>query len=179
MTEREVIDEILYDFLYELVGGVIIFENENGVRPKPPFLSIDYTAVNTLGTIPYHKERMVLEDNKFVETTVQPVERFCTLRAFGKGSESTLNRIRDLLQFETYIDKLKLKDIVIKNIDDIVVNNSVYSKDEETFYSLDCVISYARVTQLENQYISGVKIDSEVVEPNGEKHNTNIIVEED
>lgn len=160
MTEREQIDDILYDFFTLLINNEvpIIFENENGVRPLAPFISIGYNAVNFLGTIPYFKERMVKENEKEYETSIQPVERSCTLRAFGKNSECYLNKIKDLLHFDFYVDELKKKEVVIKNITAINEGSSVLSEDEETFYYMDFTVGYNRITQVENSYIEKVEI---------------------
>lgn len=174
MSEREQIDEILYDFFFGILEDInkdkvpLIFEGENGVRPVSPFLSIGYGSITALGTIPYFKPRMnTVENNdekKYFETTAQPVERICTLRGFGESTEELLNTIRDYLQFDKYVNVLAKKNVTIKNMDTVTEGSSNLSEDEETFYFCDFVVTYNRITQLENEYIGGVSISSDGLE---------------
>src|SRR5574344_173183 len=191
MSEKEQIDEILYDFFFGILEDInkeeapLIFEGENGVRPVPPFLSIGYGSITALGTIPYFKPRMdTVENNdekKYIETTVQPVERICTLRGFGESTEELLNTIRDYLQFDKYVNVLAKNNVTIKDMNIVTEGSSNLSEDEETFYFCDFVVTYNRITQIENEYIGSVNVSSTGLEkPNEETTNPiNIEIEEE
>ena len=133
MSEREQIDEILYDFFFGILEDInkdkvpLIFEGENGVRPVPPFLSIGYGSITALGTIPYFKPRM---------DTV------------GNNNEKKYFAIRQ----ET------------ATVEPVTEGSSNLSEDEETFYFCDFVVTYNRITKVENEYIGGVSISSDGLE---------------
>lgn len=187
MSEREQIDEILYDFFFGILEDInkdkfpLIFEGENGVRPVPPFLSLGFNGMEMSGTTPYFKPGVEEIDDKYYETSYRKIERSLTMRGFGSSTEDILNSIHDLLQFDTYINKLASSNIVIKDIDNIVENRAEYSEDEETFYSMDFVVTYERKVQIENEYIGSVNVSSTgIKKPNEETTNPmNIEIKEE
>lgn len=188
MSEREQLEDILYDFFAGVLADIgyeniqLIYEGENGVRPVPPFLSLAFNNITMLGTTAYFKPGMEeIAENKYFETSVQPIERNMTLRGFGASTEDILNQIHSLLQFDTYINKLIKNHIVIKDIENVNEGSTNYSEEEETFYFMDFVVTYNRKTQIENEYIGGVEISSEGLQkPNEETTNPiNIEIQEE
>lgn len=176
MQERSYLENTLYDYFADILKDLginlqIVYESENGVRPVPPFLSIGFNSATMLGTTPYFKPRMQeTGENTYIETSVQQVERSVTMRGFGASTEDVLNSIRDLLQFDAYVNKLASKSIVIKNVDSVTEASNNLSEDEETFYAMDFVVAYGRKTQLENEYIGGVNISTQGLDkPAGDK----------
>lgn len=190
MSERNYLEDKLFDFFQGILDDIdcyypLIYEGENGVRPVPPFLSIQFNSIRLLGTTPYFKENVeeieVEGEKKYLDVSKQPVERTLTLRGFGTSTEEVLNEIRSLLEFDAYRAKINKDKIVIKNVEDIIENYNNYSEDEEKFFSMDFIVSYERIENVENSYIGSVEITSEGLEkPNEEKTApVDILIEED
>ena len=68
------------------------------------------------------------------------------------------------MQFDKYVNVLAKKNVTIKNMDTVTEGSSNLSEDEETFYFCDFVVTYNRITQVENEYIGGVSISSDGLE---------------
>lgn len=164
MSERERVETVLHKFLSTCLSDLgygeipLIFENENGVRPKPPFLSIGFGALSALGTIPFFEGK----NRGGEESSFQPVERNVTIRGFGKRSEDILTELRELLQFDKYINILRKDKLSLREIDNMTESVNDYSSDYETFFQLDCVLSYTRKTTITNDWIERVEITTDV-----------------
>lgn len=174
MNEREEIEGKLWDFFTCVLADTgfdsypVIFENENGTRPKPPYCSIAFEAERVLGTTPYLNPRMTKVGEGYVESFVAQIERECVLRGFSKAAENALNAVYNLLQFETYINKLKQMKIVIKNVEAVRESSQDFSSTTETFFSMNFTVAYGRLVTNENEYISAVGISTDgLFEPDG------------
>lgn len=189
MGEREELQEILYDFFDNIIEHKIpiIFENQNGVRPIPPFISIAFNSISTLGTTPYNYPYLEQKGNPddtddtdesseiiYVEKLRQPVERSIAIRGFGEDSEEYLNNIRNYLLFDECGDFLFSRNIVIKSIEDIIENVSTYSQDSEIFYSMDLIVAYERILSRENTYIEHLNVEGTITDMGDNVRNSNI-----
>ena len=167
-TEREIVKKALSDFFKSLMANSgaknipLIFENENGVRPVPPFLSIELRDIVRSDT-PYIRTKIETIENKNYEVHFQPIRRDCTLRAFGANSEKIINEIRDLLYFDKFIDELRKKSkMSLNSVGDILESYSEKSNTNEIFFTLDFSINYTIKITLENTYIETVEITDEI-----------------
>lgn len=183
VQEKEYLEETLYDFFFSILSSIekenlpLIYEGENGVRPVPPFLSLDFNGISVLGTTPYFTQ-VFEEDETFIQASKQTVERQVTLRGFGSSCEDVLSSIRGLLEFEEFINELKLKGLVITQVQDIIENDATYSEDSETFYSMDFVVTYERIIKNETTYIEHTEIDSKsIYNTDGQETDNSINVE--
>lgn len=168
--EKEYIEECLYDFFESLLPEdnklAIIFENENGPRPVPPFLSVSFNSVNLLGTIPYFTKVIATSTGNF-QKSKQTVERYCTLRGFGKSSEDIISEIRSMIEFEDNIIALQKKGLVISQLGNIIENSANYSDNSETFFSMDFVLTYERIVEKDSGYIEHTEIKSSSIKDSG------------
>ena len=69
-----------------------------------------------------------------------------------------------IVNADKYVNVLAKKNVTIKNMDTVTEGSSNLSEDEETFYFCDFVVTYNRITKVENEYIGGVSISSDGLE---------------
>jgi hypothetical protein len=163
VNEREYLKDCLYDIFKEIIGEPeLIFEHENGVRPIPPFFSLDFSNIRLLGTTPYSPPSLIEKGDKLVYATRQPVERYIILRGFGYTTEDTINSVHSALNLPSVISKLGRKGLVVSRTENVVESYSNYSEDEEVFFYLGFVLSYERIVSEETTYIESVSIEGNV-----------------
>ena len=163
VKEKEYLKDSLYDIFKEIIGDYeLIYEHENGVRPIPPFFSLDFINIRLLGTTPYSPPNLIEKEDKLIYAERQPVERYVALRGFGKDTEDIISSVHSSFSLPSTISKFGRKGLVVSRTENVVQSYSNYSEDEEVFYTLGFTLGYERIVSEETTYIETVSIEGEI-----------------
>ncbi len=158
IQEITFIQDTLYDYFRRILDDIeieceIIFSNQNGVRPRTPFMAIDVGGVTSLGS-PYYSG----SDNNGIQKVYEQIERNITLHGFGNVQDimESVRQATELFSYTIYLDKAK---VVLKNVDSLVQNPNVIDEDTQMEYSFMCILAYTRIIEDNVGWIEHVEIN--------------------
>ena len=162
-AERECIEKDLYEFFDELLRsqGIedvpLIYNNENGVRPKSPFLSLEFRSVVSLG-MP-EKSLVRLEEGKDIQRITQHMRQHMTMHGFGERGVAALEIIKAQLNVDSWIDKLRKRKMVIPQTMETVERPRNFETSREKGALFDFDLTYQRITEVNPGYIEKVQFN--------------------
>jgi len=164
ISERQYIKDNLYDFFEELLlaQGItdkdipIIYSNQNGLRPKAPFLMIDFRSTVMPGTPDFSK--VSVGDEKDVQRITQHVRRNMTMYGFGERAIDTLETIKTMLNVDLWVDKLRERYLTIPQTFETIESPQSMDTVRENGASFDFDLTYIRVIETDPGYIDDVEL---------------------
>jgi hypothetical protein len=173
MDERQYIKDAIYDWAAAVVaeGGrtdPVVWDHEDGPRPVPPFISLEFTGGGTPGFPNYGK--VVLkkkldgapdEKDDGKQIIRQFVRKALTMYAFGEGSFDLLETIKASIYRESYITMLAKRGLVIPNALDVTETPAVRGIDTENSAFFEFWLTYIRVIEDVPGWIGSVDISSD------------------
>jgi hypothetical protein len=162
ITERQYIKDNLYDFFIELLTaqGItdipIIYDNENGPRPKAPFLMLEFRSAVNLGMPDYSKVN--LADEMESQRITQHTRRNMTMYGFGERAIDVLEIIKGQLNADIWTDKLRKRNLVIPQTMETLESPQVFEISRENGASFDFDLTYIRVIETDPGYIEDVEL---------------------
>jgi hypothetical protein len=160
ITERQYIKDNLYDFFIELLTaqGIadipLIYDNENGTRPKAPFLMLSFRSTVTPGMPDY--SRVSLAAGKETQRVTQHTLRNMTMYGFGEESLDVLETIKAQLNAGIWVDKLRKRNMVIPQTMETIESPQAFETTHENGASFDFDLTYLRVIETDPGYIETV-----------------------
>jgi hypothetical protein len=150
--ERQYLKDNLYDWVEAVVrdsgrADPVIWRNENGVRPKPPFIALEIIGGSRLGH-PWKSRVKIDPENPGdagEQTVVQPVRKTLTMYGFGKDSVDLLEMIRDSIWMDAYVTMLARRNLVIEQAFGVTGLGAETDSVMETQAHFDFVVVYNRV----------------------------------
>jgi len=166
INERQQIKDAIYDWVAAVVAeegrtDPVIWDNEDGPRPKPPFISLEFIGTSTPG-MPDYSMVEVDPDNP-EDQGVQKVSRFVrralTMYAFGKGALDLLETIKASYEEDKYIEMLAERGLVIPYALEVRENPAVRGgTDTESSALFEFYVTYIRVKEVSPGWIETVHI---------------------
>jgi hypothetical protein len=162
IAEREYIKEALYDWIASVVADngrddEVIFDNEKGVRPKPPFIAIQFIG----GERPGFPSRTRVDPETGEQKILAPSTKTVTLHGIGTGSFDLLQTICDSIFIGKYISLLKQRDLVVNKITDVTELGNELDTEFENRAKFDIKVSFIRVISNTPGWIERVEIASD------------------
>jgi hypothetical protein len=147
IDERQYIQDILYDFVSGVVAengrtDPVIYADENGPRPVPPFISMEFTGGDTPG-LPYYG---MVDPGNGEQMIVQNVRKTLTMYAFGQGAFDLLETIRVAAFKNTWIDFLIRRHLVIAQMFEVLETGTDRDNEREKSASFDFDVTFNRVS---------------------------------
>jgi hypothetical protein len=165
IAERQYIKDTLFDAFTALLAeeGIsvpLIWENSNGPRPVPPFLSLELRQAVTEGTP--NKSKVRLLEGGAPQTYSIPVRRGMTLHGFGEAACDILETVKSRLETDYWTDVLREKNLVIPSMQETTEVPTDIGTTIETGAVFDFDVTYTRVTETEPGYIEHVEITDDI-----------------
>jgi hypothetical protein len=163
ITERQYIKDNLYDFFAELLTaqGItdipLIYDNENGTRPKAPFLMLGFRSTVSPGMPDYSKVN--LADGTETQRVTQHTRRNMTMYGFGERAIDALETIKSQLNVDTWVDELRKRSLVIPQTMETVESPQAFETSRENGASFDFDLTYIRVVETDPGYIEDVGLN--------------------
>jgi hypothetical protein len=164
MDERQYIEDAIYDWAAAVVaeGGrtdPVVWDHEDGPRPAPPFISLEFTGGSTPGTPNYSRVKTNGYDDG-VQIIRQFVRKALTMYAFGEGAFDLLETIKASIYRESYIAMLAKRGLVIPNALDVRESPAVRGTDTENCAFFEFWVTYIRVIEDVPGWIGSVDIST-------------------
>jgi hypothetical protein len=168
INERQYLKEALYDWVEAVVKDngrtdPVIWRDTGGVRPTPPFVSMEILG----GSRPGHpwKSRVKIDpenpEDMGEQTIVQPSKKTVTLYGFGEGAADLLEAIRDSIWMEAYSSMLEQKGLVIQQANDVANIGSEMDGVMENQCHFDFTVAFNRVITDRPGWIEHAKVASD------------------
>jgi hypothetical protein len=163
ITERQYIKDNLYDFFTELltaqgIAGIpLIYDNENGPRPKAPFLMLEFRSTVSLGMPDY--SRVSLAAGTETQRITQYTRRNMTMYGFGERAIDVLETVKSQLNADIWIDTLRKRNLVIPQTMETIESPQAFETTRENGASFDFDLTYLRVIETDPGYIEDVGIN--------------------
>lgn len=162
IAEREYIKEALYDWIAAVVADngrtdEVIFDNEKGVRPKPPFIAIQFIG----GARPGFPSRTKVDPETGEQRILAPSAKTVTLHGIGTGSFDLLQTICDSIFIGKYIFLLKHRNLVVNKITDVTELGNELDTEMENRAKFDVRVTFIRVITNTPGWIEHTKIVSD------------------
>jgi hypothetical protein len=159
IEERQYIKDNLYDFFAELLTALgsdipLIYDNENGPRPKAPFLMLSFRSTVTPGMPDYGKVN--LADGTETQRVTQHTRRNMTMYGFGERAIDVLEKIKSQLDADIWVDKLRKRNLVIPQTMETLESPQVFETTRENGASFDFDLTYLRVIETSPGYIEDI-----------------------
>jgi hypothetical protein len=173
--ERQYLKENLYDVfaaILEAEGSTlqVIFEDQNGPRPKAPLISIQFGSSVYLGsTLNFTKVKLPIlngvidEADNGLQKVYQPIRRTLTCYGFGEAALDWLEVLRTQLQIDRWVDELRRRRLVIPQVMEILEAWKDIDVVRETTASFDFDLGYIRVTEIAPGWIEQAELNPEYV----------------
>jgi len=151
INERQYIKKAIYDWVAAVVEAEgrkdqIVWDNEDGPRPKPPFISLEFTGTSTPGS-PHYGDVDIEKKPEGVQEITRFVRRALTMYAFGKGALDLLETIKESIDKDAYITMLAKQGLVIPYALEVRENPTVRGTDTEYSALFEFYVTYTRVTE--------------------------------
>jgi hypothetical protein len=175
INERQYIKDNLYEVFAAILqkNGVameVIYDDQNGVRPQPPFISIKFGPTVGLGTtLNYSRVKLPVTDgvqdveSDGVQTASQPMRRTMTCYGFGEDAQDVLELLRTMLQIDEWTDELRRRHLVIPQVMEVIPTYQDISVVRETAAGFDFDLTYNRVIETVPGWIEDVELNPEYV----------------
>jgi hypothetical protein len=163
ITERQYIKDNLYDVFFAILTaqGIadipIIYDNENGKRPKAPFLMIEFRSTVSPGMPDYSKVKM--EDGTYKQRISHHTRRNMTMYGFGERAIDVLETIKSQLNVGDWDDELRKRKLTIPQVMETVESPQSFETTRENGASFDFDLTYIRVIETEPGYIEDVGLN--------------------
>jgi hypothetical protein len=162
IAEREYIKGVLYDWIAAVVADngrndEVIFDNEKGVRPKPPFIAIQFVG----GTRPGFPSRTKVDPVTGEQKILAPSSKTVTLHGIGTGSFDLLQTVCDSIFIGKYISLLKHQNLVVNKITDVTELGNELDTEMENRARFDVRVTFIRVITNTPGWIEHMKIVSD------------------
>jgi hypothetical protein len=160
ITERQYIKDNLYDFFIGLLtaqgitGIPLIYDNENGTRPKAPFLMLSVRSTVTIGMPDY--SRVSIKDGTETQRITQHTRRNMTMYGFGERAIDVLETVKSQLNTDIWVDKLRKLNLVIPQTMETIESPQAFETSRENGASFDFDLTYLRVIETDPGYIETV-----------------------
>jgi hypothetical protein len=167
ITERQYIKDNLYDFFSELLtaqgvtGIPLIYDNENGTRPKAPFLMLGFRSTVNPGMPDYGKVSLAHETK--IQHITQYTRRNMTMYGFGERAIDVLETIKSQLSADVLVDKLRKRNLVIPQTMETLESPQTFETSRENGASFDFDLTYLRVIETDPGYIEDVGLNPDFV----------------
>ena len=166
INEREYLKDSLYDWVAAVVADTgrkdqVIWRNENGPRPVPPFISIEFTGSQTPGMPDYSPVKTKGQEDDGEQEIRQFVRKAMTMYGFGEGAIDLLETIKASIFREKYAAMLYKAGLVIPQALDVMENPAPKSNEIENSAFFDFVVTFIRVVTDVPGWIGGVKMSSD------------------
>ena len=163
-SERKYIKDNLYDFFTAILSdyGIaetdipLIFDNEDGTRPKAPFLMIGFRNTVMPGMPNY--SGVDTSGGGEVQSITHYVRRGMTMYGFGERAVEVLEIIKCQLNVGEWVDELRKKHLVIPQTFDTIETPQVFETSRENGASFDFDLTYLRVIETEPGYVTDAGI---------------------
>jgi hypothetical protein len=168
MDERQYIKEAIYDWVSAVVkeegrSEPVIWDHDDGPRPVPPFVSLEFTGTNTPGSPDY--SMVDVDPEKPNDNGVQIITRFVrralTMYGFGDGAVGLLEQINDSIYKDAYIAMLALKGLVIPQALEVTENPATRGISVENSAFFEFYVTYTRAIKDSPGWIGTVHIKPE------------------
>jgi hypothetical protein len=170
INERQYIKDNLYDFFFEILQaqGIadtvpLIYGNENGTRPKAPFLMLEFRSTVNPGMPDY--SRVILgkgEEKEEVQRVTQYTRRNMTMYGFGERAIDLLETIKSQLVIDEWFDKLRKRHLVIPQFFETIEQPASFETVRENGASFDFDLTYLRVVETTPGYIEDYAYEKEI-----------------
>jgi hypothetical protein len=163
IAERQYIKENLYDFFTALLAaqGIVdipfIYDNENGPRPKAPFLMLEFRSTVNPGMPDYSRVR--LAGGTETQYITQHTRRNMTMYGFGERAIDVLETIKSQLNADIWADELRKRNLVIPQTMETVESPQAFETVRENGASFDFDLTYIRVIETDPGYIENVGLN--------------------
>lgn len=163
ITERQYIKDNLYEFFEELLQAQditaipLIYDNEDGTRPKAPFLMLSFRSTVAPGMPDYSKVKYDGENE--VQRMTQHTRRNMTLYGFGEKAIDVLETVKAQLNADIWVDKLRKRNLVIPQTMETLESPQVFETSRENGASFDFDLTYLRVVETSPGYIETVELN--------------------
>jgi hypothetical protein len=153
VNERQYIKRAIFDWVIAILeedgrAETAIWDYDDGPRPEPPFISLEFTGINSPGHPDFS---MVDVDPKNpldmgTRTITQYIKRALTMYAFGEGALDLLEVIKTSIYMEKYCQMLNEKGLVILKALEVIENPATRDgiKTEQNAL-FDFYVTYMRV----------------------------------
>jgi hypothetical protein len=164
ITERQYIKDNLYDFFIELlaaqgiIGIPLIYDNEDGTRPKAPFLMLGFRSAVSLGAPDFGKVK--LKDGTETQLISQHTRRNMTMYGFGERAIDVLETVKSQLNVDAWVDRLRKQNLVIPQTMETLESPQAFETEQENGASFDFDLTYLRVIESDPGYIEEVGLSS-------------------
>lgn len=161
--QREEIQDALFDWI-DLVlrkddlSCPIVWSASGGVRPKPPFISLQMIGSSRQG-FPW-KSGVDAETGE--RTHRHDMRRTVSIHAWGKSCMDRLDLIADSIHKSEYISSLRKRGLVVNAITDVQESAEDIANESETHGIFDIAVTYIRAVKEEIGWIEGVEIESDL-----------------
>jgi hypothetical protein len=162
IAERQYIKDNLHDFFAELLAaqGIadipLIYDNENGTRPKAPFLMLEFRSTASPGMPDY--SRVKLDEGTEAQRVTQHTRRNMTMYGFGERAIDVLETIKSQLNADIWVDKLRARNLVIPQTMETLESPQAFETSRENGASFDFDLTYIRVIETDPGYIETVEL---------------------
>jgi hypothetical protein len=158
INERQYLKDSLYDVVDAIVKDngrtdEVTWRDDNGVRPKAPFLSIEIVGGSRLGR-PWRSKIKLHQDNPDdpidpadmgEQTIAQPAKKTLTMYGFGEGSFDLLETVRDAVYMDKYSNMLDQAGLVILRTFDVTGPAAEIDGVREFQPHFDFEVAFSRV----------------------------------
>jgi hypothetical protein len=146
IAERQYLKEALYDWIAAVAAGnggtdEVIFDNEKGVRPKPPFIAVQFIG----GRRPGFPSRTRVDPATGEQRLYAPSEKTVSLHGIGEGSFDLLQTICDSIYIGKYSSLLRQRNLVVNKITDVTELGAELDTEWENRAVFDIRVSFIRV----------------------------------
>jgi hypothetical protein len=173
IQERQYIKDNLYDVFATILADQglteipVIFEDQNGPRPKAPFVSLQFRSTVGLGTtLNFSRIKLPLTEagkadtaDDGIQTASQPIRRNMTCYGFGEPAMDILETIKNQLQMDEWVDELRRRHLVIPQMMEVIEAPKIIDAVMETSAVFDFDLTYIRVTETVPGWIKDVELN--------------------
>ena len=169
IDERKLIKDTLHDFFSEMLKEQgcsdipLIYDGENGTRPKAPFLMIGFHSTVTPGMPNFGKVEVAEDGDANLQRMTQYVRRNMIMYGFGERAIDVLETIKCLLCIDTWVDNLRKKNLVIPQTMETIESPQAFETSQENGASFDFDLTYLRVTETSPGFVTDVGIEPEFI----------------
>jgi hypothetical protein len=158
INERQRISDAIYDWVAAVVAeegrtDPVVWDHGDGPRPKPPFISLEFTGTSTPGTPNYSPV-----DENGERSITRSVRRALTMYAFGEGALDLLETVKESIWKDAYQDMLAKEGLVIPQTLEVRENPTAHGVDTEYSAFFEFYVTYMRVTKESMDWIDTVEI---------------------
>jgi hypothetical protein len=166
IEERQYIQDALHDWVAAVIAeekrtDPVIWDNDNGPRPKAPFISLSFIGTSTPGSPNYSMVEVSEEHPEGIQPISRFVRRSLTMYAFGERAMDLLETIKASLDKDEYITMLSRKGLVIPYTLEVRENPAQYSGTTEEAAMFDFFVTYTRTIVDRPEWIDTVDISPE------------------